>query len=334
MRCDKCSSRAVIFIRYSGQHLCANHFKEFVLRRVKNELRCELGRTRGEEHIVVAVSGGKDSLVTLHLLNEIYREHRAIRLTALSINEGIEGYRPLALRKVEKYCEEHDIPYRIVGFEECGGVPMDRVVNFKEEKTPCAICGVFRRNCLNTGAKDLGATRLATGLNLDDTAQTILMNLTRGDIQRLIRLGPHRIIKPGLIPRIQPLRQIPEKESYLFALLEGIDFYAGECPYAKEAQRNIYRHIIEELEAKTPGTRHAILKTYDTLYEPLRALYPDVKVNRCERCGEPTSGRLCKTCQTIEMLKERMAEHGRRNGRQLRHRIGCREKKSIEYETL
>ena len=312
MQCDRCGHKAVTFIRYSGRHLCPDHFKDFVVKRVKNELRLELGRTREREHIVAAVSGGKDSLVMLYLLHKIYREHRNLQLTALSVNEGIDEYRPFSLAKVEKFCNEKDIQHRVVRFEECGGIPMDRAVNFRGERTPCSICGVFRRNCLNTTAKELNATRLATGLNLDDTAQTILMNLTRGDLQRMIRLGPHRIIKPGLIPRIQPLRQIPEKESCLFAMLEGIDFYTGTCPYAGYAQRNIYRKMIEELEDRMPGTRHAIVKTHDQLYEPLCFLYPDVSVNRCERCGEPTSGRVCKSCENIELLRERM-DGGYRN---------------------
>jgi len=306
MNCDKCGHNAVIFIRYSGSHLCPSHFKEFVEKRVKSELRSELGRVRGNEHIIAAVSGGKDSLVMLHFLKNIYENHRNIEISALTIDEGIMGYRPPSIEMVERFCKGKDIELRIVKFEECDGFPMDEVVGFRGEITPCAICGIFRRRCLNKTAKEMGATRLATGLNLDDTSQTILMNLTRGDLQRMVRLGPHRIVKPGLIPRIQPLRQIPEKECYLYAVLQAIDFHDGVCPYYDLAQRNIYRHIVEELEERMPGTRHSILRTYDQLYEPLCRMFPDVTVNRCERCGEPTSGIVCKNCETVEMLKERM----------------------------
>lgn len=296
----------MILIRYSGRHLCAAHFKEYVEKRVKNELRRELGRVRGEEHIAAAVSGGKDSMVMLYLLDRIYKKHRNITLSALTIDEGIEGYRPPSVEKVKAFCREYEIPLEIVKFQEYDGIPMDHASKLRGDMTPCAICGIFRRRCMNTRAKELGATRLATGLNLDDTAQTILMNLTSGDLQRMVRMGPHRIIKPGLIPRIQPLRQIPEKECYLYALLTGIDFHAGVCPYYDLALRNIYRHVVEELEEKMPGTRHSIVKTYDQLYEPLLRMYPNVTVKKCERCGEPTSGTVCKTCETIDKLKSNL----------------------------
>ncbi len=305
MNCSKCGKKTVIYIRYSGTHLCSTHFKEFVEKRVKNELGKELGRMRGEEHFVAAVSGGKDSMVMLYLLKKIYEKHRNITITALTIDEGIEGYRPPSVEKVKTFCKDREIPLEIVKFQDIDGIPMDEANDLRDDKTPCAVCGIFRRTCMNVTAKELGATRLATGHNLDDTAQTILMNLTRGDLQRMVRMGPHRIIKPGLIPRILPLRQIPEKESYLYALLCGIDFHGGECPYFALAQRNIYRHVVEELEGKMPGTRHSILKTFDQLYEPLLKMYPNVSVNSCERCGEPTSATLCKTCETIEMLKQR-----------------------------
>lgn len=303
MNCSKCGKSAVIFVRYSGMHLCSSHFREYVEKRVKNELRRELGRLKGQEHIAAAVSGGKDSMIMLHLLSQVYEKHKNITITALTVDEGIAGYRPPSVEKVIQYCKEHDIPLEIVKFEEYDGFPLDSVIEQRGEMTPCAICGIFRRRCMNSRAKEIGATRLATGHNLDDTAQTILMNLTRGDLQRMVRMGPHKIIKPGLIPRILPLRQIPEKECYLYAVLSGIDFHGGECPYFDLAQRNIYRHVIEELEDKMPGTRHSIVKTYDQLYDPLLSMYPDVTVNTCERCGEPTSGTVCKGCETVEKLR-------------------------------
>ena len=314
MNCSICGTDAVIFIRYNGNRLCASHFKDYVEKRVKNELRRELGRVRSEEHIVAAVSGGKDSMVMLHLLRNTYKMHRNITLSALTIDEGIEGYRPQSIEKVRTYCREFDIPLKVVKFEECNCIPIDQASELRGDMTQCAICGVFRRNCMNTTARRMEATRLSTGHNLDDTAQTILMNLTRGDLQRMVRMGPHSIIKPGLIPRIQPLRQIPEKESYLYAVLSGIDFHDGECPYFNFAQRNIYRHVVEELEERMPGTRHSIVRTYDQLYEPLMSLYPDVTVNQCERCGEPTSGILCKTCETVDMLKANMKKNSEKIG--------------------
>src|SRR2546427_1408571 len=144
---------------------------------------------------------------------------------------------------------------------------------------------------------------VATGLNLDDTAQSILMNVARGDTEKLARMGPHETRQPGLVPRIQPLRMIPEKEVYLYALLSGIEFHDATCPYAERAQRGRFRDIVLRLEEESPGTRHAIVSGYDQMRPLLQAKYPPAALNACARCGEPTVNEICKACE----LRERIA---------------------------
>ena len=160
----------------------------------------------------------------------------------------------------------------------------------------CSYCGVFRRLCLNTKAKELGVDKLVTGHNLDDMAQSILMNFVNGDINKLVRLGPHKKVQPGLVPRMLPLRSIPEKENALYAILKDIKFHDGVCPYAIRALRGDFRDIIDDLEYKHPGTRHSILNSYDGIKDLLFEKFPPVGLKTCEKCGEPTSQKLCKTC--------------------------------------
>ena len=114
--------------------------------------------------------------------------------------------------------------HHVAKFKDVVDLTMDEVSSLLGHRTPCAYCGVFRRKCMNLKAREIGADVLATGHNLDDAAQAILMNFTRGDVERLARMGPHEKVQPGLVPRIMPLRQIPEKEVYLYALLRDIDF--------------------------------------------------------------------------------------------------------------
>src|SRR5207249_11348636 len=116
----------------------------------------------------------------------------------------------------------------------------------------------FRRAARSRAAREVGADYVATGLHLEDTAQRSLMNSARGDIEKLARMGPHEPRQPGLVPRIQPLRMIPEKEVYLYSLLQGIEFHDATCPYAERAQRGRFRDIVHRLEEESPGTRHAI----------------------------------------------------------------------------
>ena len=295
IKCDKCNRPSVTFIRYNGAHLCKDHFIQYFERRVKREVRKQC-RFEKAAVICAAVSGGKDSLSTLFILNKIFEKRKAVSIYAITVDEGIEDYRPKAIDCVIKLCKELDVEHHIASLKEYIGYTMDEIAPLCKEYTPCAYCGVFRRKSLNMMARELNATQIATGLNLDDTAQSLLMNFTRGDVEKLARLGPHKKVQPSLIPRIQPLRTIPEKESYLYAMLNEIDFYEGRCPYAGRALRNTYRSITYSLENEFPGTRHAILKSYDSIHDLLLQKYPAAKLLKCESCGEPTPNPKCKAC--------------------------------------
>jgi uncharacterized protein (TIGR00269 family) len=301
IQCSKCKKPAITFIRYSGAHLCKNHFIEFVERRVKKDLKKQ-GRTENNATIGIALSGGKDSTVALYLMHEIFSKRPDITLHAITVDEGIKGYRDTSLPIAQKNCKKLGIEHYIISFKDAIGVTMDAVASRHDEIGECSYCGVFRRYCLNKKSKELGVDRLVTGHNLDDMAQSILMNFTNGDMQKLARLGPHTRIQPGLIPRFLPLRAIPEKEAMLYALVKNIEFHNAECPYSTRALRGSYRDLIDTLEDNTPGTRHSILKSYESIKDLLIEQYPPISLNTCPSCGEPTSQQMCKTC----LLKKRI----------------------------
>ncbi|NLX47385.1 MAG: TIGR00269 family protein [Euryarchaeota archaeon] len=301
MRCSKCSAPAVTFIRYNGSHLCRAHLIEYVERRVKKEVRAQL-KLEGEAHIAVGASGGKDSQTAMFLLHRILGCRKNVRLTAITVDEGIEGYRAETVPKVRELCERLDIEHAVISFSEVANMDLDDMVRMTDEREACTYCGVFRRRCLNLKAKELGVDVLALGHNLDDMAQSILMNFMRGDVERLARLGPHDRVQPGLVPRIQPLRTIPEKETYLYAMLADLPFSDAECPYAEHALRNEYRAIVSEMERKHPGTRHSILGSYDRLRPLMREGFPQATLSACE-CGEPTLQKRCMACEMLARLK-------------------------------
>ncbi|HSV42412.1 MAG TPA: tRNA 2-thiocytidine biosynthesis TtcA family protein, partial [Methanomassiliicoccales archaeon] len=258
--CSKCSKSASTFIRYNGTHLCREHFNEYVEKRVKREVRQQL-ILDGKRRLGVCISGGKDSAVTLELMVKILGQRRDVEICAITVDEGIDGYRPNTLTQAQEQCRRLGVTHHIVTFKEVVGMDLDDMAPFDNERTACSYCGVFRRRCLNQKAKELSVDLLVTGHNLDDTAQSVLMNFTRGDVERLARLGPHLKVQPGLVPRMEPLRTIPEKESMLYAILNGIEHSDEECPYAGEALRNEYRRIIDSLEDGHPGTKHSIVSS-------------------------------------------------------------------------
>ncbi|MGE4577397.1 MAG: TIGR00269 family protein [Candidatus Methanomethylophilaceae archaeon] len=305
MKCDLCSSEAVTFVAYNGSHLCGEHLMKYVEKRVKKEIRKEID-VRSGDTIAVAVSGGKDSMVTLHILNDVFGRRPDVKLHVVTIDEGIGGYRPPSVEIVKEYCTAHDIPLSIRSFSEFG-LTMDSVSSVAGENSPCTYCGVFRRKLMNDEAREMGARFLATGHNLDDMAQSIMMDFARGDVERLARLGPHERTKTGLIPRFHPLRTIPESESLLYAIVAGIPFWDGECPYWTEALRNQYRDTIDNLEYRTPGIKFSILASYDEIKPMLYEKYPSVELNTCT-CGEPCVGGICKACEYEKMLKRRISD--------------------------
>lgn len=305
MKCDQCSKDAVTLIRYNGAHLCEDHFKNYVERRVKREIRKQINVHSGDT-IAVAVSGGKDSMVTLHMIDLIFRERGDVTICAISIDEGIEGYRPPSLDIVKKFCKERNIQMHTRSFSEMS-MEMDRIAKASGENSPCTYCGVFRRKLMNDEARVIGAKYLATGHNLDDMAQSIMMNFVRGDIERLARLGPHTKVQPGLIPRFLPLRMIPEKESLLYAMVSGIPFWDGECPYYMDALRNQYRSIVDQLEDRSPGSKFSILSSYDTLKPMLSAGFSPSKLHMCA-CGEPTLGDKCKACELQASMERKLKD--------------------------
>ncbi len=310
--CDKCSKNSVILVRYSGMHLCRRHFTEFFERRVKHELRrqADLGT---DERLAMAVSGGKDSTVMMFLLTRILGSRRDAEFCAVTIDEGIEGYRDSAIPMVAENCRTLDIEHIVVSFRELHGFTMDDVAEAERNMSACSYCGVIRRAAMNRAARDWRATRLATGLNLDDTAQSILMNFSRGDVERLARLGPHRRLQPNLVPRIQPLRTVPENEVALYALINEIPYHDLECPYASEALRNDYRAVVSQLEDRYPGTRHSILKSHEGILGALTKTFPPANLHRCE-CGEPTVGDRCKVCELVASIGEKRATPANRRG--------------------
>ncbi len=301
MKCSSCDRDAVIFTPYSGRYLCDRHFIRFLERRVRSEFKRQADIPRGSK-IAVAVSGGKDSVTAMYLTNEIMTS-RKVEVEAISVDEGTPGYRDEAIKRAIENSKRLGIEHHIVKYKDVFGITTAEIALMVEDKSPCSYCGVMRRWLLNTTAKKIGADFMVTGLNLDDTAQSILMNFTKGDVERLARMGPHSKVQSGLVPRLQPLRFIPEREVYLYASIRGFTFHESRCPDAGRAVRNEYRAIINGLEDRHPGTRHAIVNSYDAIKPLLEQRFRPAELNRCERCGEPTPGRLCMTCRMLEELK-------------------------------
>jgi uncharacterized protein (TIGR00269 family) len=294
MKCDKCSAPAVLFQRYSGLHLCKEHFFADVEKKIKKEIRKE----RIEGTLAVAFSGGKDSAVVLTVLSELF-SRRGVEIVAITIDEGIAGYRDKALESAAMLVAELGVRWRVASFEDYFNVRVDRL-----DERPCTVCGILRRSLLNRLAKMVGASTLATGHNLDDEAQTVLMNYLRGDIDRLLRLD--HPAKEGLVRRVKPLKYVPEKEVALYAVLKGIPINLDECRYSAGVFRAEVRSVLNELEPKHTGTKYALVKGLERILGLARR--EPFQLAHCVQCGEPAVKALCQSCEILRGLQSRENE--------------------------
>lgn len=246
-----------------------------------------------DSRIAIGVSGGKDSLTLLHILHEIESSRPNAELIAVCVDEGVSGYRDEALRLAEKNCKKLDIEMHIISFKELFDETMDMIAVKERDLGTCSYCGVLRRRALNEVSKQVGADRLATGHNLDDMAQSTLLNILRGDINRIDAFDPSGQQLGDYVRRVKPLCEVPERETTYYAFINNLEFQSIPCPYADEAMRSDVRAFLNQMEHKRPGIKYSVYQTGLKIRGE-----PDTKVmNYCKICGAPTTGEICRTCE-------------------------------------
>ncbi|HTX60845.1 MAG TPA: TIGR00269 family protein [Methanobacterium sp.] len=247
--------------------------------------------------VAVALSGGKDSVLTLHLLNDLKNEYD-LHLVAITIDEGIKGYREEGLQIARENTRNLGIKLVEKSFWEEYSFDLDDLAG--KYKSSCIPCGVFRRHLLNKTAHKLGVDKLATGHNLDDEIQSFLMSFARADFRRFSKFGPKlKQIHPHLIPRIKPLWKIPEKDVGIWAVLNEVPVHFAECPYSYLSLRSKVKNYLNKLEEDRPGTKMAILESFEKSFKKQDAA---VELVECERCGEPSSLNVCKACEMLDQM--------------------------------
>jgi uncharacterized protein (TIGR00269 family) len=252
------------------------------------------------EMVAVALSGGKDSVLTLHTLDKFRKNPNFdFDLAAIAIDEGITGYREKGMAMARKNARELDVELIEISLKKELGFTLDHAS--KCYQTACVPCGVFRRYLLNRTAFKMGADKLATGHNLDDEVQSFLMSFARADTRRFGKFGPKLYrIHPKMVPRIKPLWLIPEKEVGMWAVLNEVDVHLAECPYAHQSLRSRLKIYLNNLEGYRPGTKLNIHKFFQKTFKTDKK---PVKLHECQICGEPSSVLTCKACEMQRHLK-------------------------------
>jgi cytoplasmic tRNA 2-thiolation protein 1 len=267
--CEVCNNaRAAVIRPKNGQKICKSCFISIFEAEIHETISGnELFQTG--ERIAIGASGGKDSTVLASVLKTLNERHGyGLDLVLLSIDEGIKGYRDDSLETVKRNSIQYDMPLEIVGYDELYGWTMDQVVAQVGKKGNCTYCGVFRRQALDRGAAKLKIKHVVTGHNADDVAETVMMNLLRGDLPRLARATSIVTSSPASdIKRSKPLKYAYEKEIVLYAYHKKLDYFSTECIYSPEAFRGSARTLIKDLEKIRPSSILDIVKSGEDMAE-------------------------------------------------------------------
>lgn len=303
--CDKCGNPNIIIKRkQSGQKLCKDCFIESIQNKVLKDIRKYKLLEKGDK-VLLGLSGGKDSVVLLDILNSLRKRH-IIYLVAVTIDEGIQGYREEGVEIAARNAERLGVEHRVVTFKEYFGRTLDDIITKNTLKdgrrNACTYCGVFRRWIFNRVAREEGATKIATGHNLDDETQSIVMNYLEGNVQNLTRIGPKSETRNEMFTvKIKPLREIPEKEIGLYVVARELDVHFAGCPYAGESFRAEVGSFIKELSKEHPTIMYSTLRGFDKIKPVLKREFSrESIVGGCEKCGEPSAARLCKACSFLK----------------------------------
>jgi tRNA-5-methyluridine54 2-sulfurtransferase len=290
VRCIKCQDKAVTEIRRHNAAFCREHFLEYfdnqVVRNIRRHSMCDEGN-----QILVAVSGGKDSLALWDLLIRL-----GYRTTGLHVQLGIDGYSSKGHAASRQFAEKHDVQLITVDLARDYGMTVPELSRTLR-RAPCSACGLSRRYVFNREALEGGFDIVATGHNLDDEAATLLGNVLHWQIGYLGHQSPIlESTHPRLVRRIKPLYTLTEKETATYCLLKGIAYHAEECPNSAGARSLLYKDVLNRVEKESPGAKQSFVRGF---LERARPTFDNesVELMECIVCGQPTTAQTCSFCR-------------------------------------
>lgn len=299
-KCTRCRSRAIVSLPSHNARFCEPCFQHFFQNAVKKALK-KYGPNQ-DTPILVAVSGGKDSLALWAVLQKL-----GLKTHGLHLDLGLEEFSQASSRAMQEFASQRGLAYSEYSLKQEFGFSLPEIHSLLPEKI-CSICGRIKRQFLNRLAAREGFAWLATGHNLDDEASRLLGNLL-GDRQEFVRRqspglpSPH----PRIPARIKPLYRLEIKEILAFCRLQDIRPAQASCPMSQGATSHYFKQALELLEDKMPGSKRGFLYSY--LRKPKELQLKD-GFQECQSCGEPAYSQPCPVCSLQSRLQGLQAKKG------------------------
>jgi uncharacterized protein (TIGR00269 family) len=310
MKCRKCPAKAVLKIERHHTALCKGCFNDYMHQQV--ERAASEGMFGRDDRILVAVSGGKDSLALWDILLNL-----GYPATGLHVNLGIGGYSTSSLEKTRRFSATRGAPLIVHGLREEIGAGIPEISGLTD-RPACGACGVIKRYSFNRIASERGFSVVATGHNLDDEAARLLGNVLHWQEDYLAKQSP--ILSeseaspdhPGanFVKKVKPLYRLAERELAAYCVLNRIDYIVEECPNANGAKILIYKEAMNRLEEEAPGTKQNFYFSFLKRRKPSSAESGSPWAT-CRKCGQPTSVKqtgdrasapLCGYCRLVERI--------------------------------
>jgi uncharacterized protein (TIGR00269 family) len=297
VKCRKCGGAAAIELRRHNAAFCGPDFQEFFRNQVREAIRRHRMFTR-DEPVLVAVSGGKDSLALWDVLIE-----DGYRTTGLYLDLGIFDYSVESKAKCEAFAQARGVPLLVRRVADEVGAPVP-VIKQVTRRPPCSGCGLSKRYLMNRVALDEGLPVVATGHNLDDEAATLFGSVMHWQMDALPRQSPALpSTHPKLVRRVKPLYRLSERETAAYAFMRKIDYIVEECPFAVGATSIAHKKILDRMEDASPGAKHNFLFGFLDKARVAFERTEAVVLNECVRCGQVTTGTLCAFCKLADQVK-------------------------------
>ena len=300
MNCNRCGNIAVFSRKYSGESLCSCCFSDSIVKKTSKTIS-KYNMIQNGDVVGVAVSGGKDSLSLLHVFKKMSESHN-FKIIAITVDEGIPGYRDEALEIVRNFCNNLGVEYRSYAYKELFDLTLEESLELRENEkiSSCSICGILRRRAIDFGAKDLNVDVIATGHNLDDVLQTFIINVLSGDTNKIGWMEP---ITSNKIRKIKPFCEIYENEIVFYAFTNEIPFQSEQCPHMNEGIRTEIREFLNSLENHHSGIKNSMYGSVIKFIQIVKdANYKQRRV--CQKCGNQCTGEICSVCTMLVNLKQ------------------------------
>jgi len=297
VKCTKCKGSAILELRRHNAAFCAPDFVAFFKNQVREAIR-KYRMFSHDERVLVAVSGGKDSLALWDVLID-----EGYDTTGLYLDLGIFDYSVESKARCEAFATSRGVPLVISRVADEVGAPVP-VIKQVTRRPPCSGCGLSKRYLMNKAAQDQGIAVVATGHNLDDEAATLFGSVMHWQTDALPRQSPALAsTHPKLVRRVKPLYRLSERETAAYAFVRKIDYIVDECPFAKGATSITHKETLNRMEEASPGAKHNFLFGFLEKARPAFERIDGVTLNECTRCGQVTSGTVCAFCKLSDQVK-------------------------------